>query len=120
MNILFSQKEIVDKLHLSEFDQDKEHVSSCERLCNIFNNHRNEGFAHVFHTELHLHGERSVQSQPTGKRHILISAAAAFPSEAVAAGAALRCETNKELSVSQQNLYHHSKTTPCRRNKVCQ
>lgn len=50
MNILFSQKKMVDKSHLSEFDQDKEHVSSCERLCNIFNNHRNEGFAHIFHT----------------------------------------------------------------------
>lgn len=50
MSISFSQRKMADKLHLSEFDQDKEHVSSCERLCNIFNNHRNEGFAHVFHT----------------------------------------------------------------------
>lgn len=41
MNILSSQKKMVDKLHLPEFDQDKEHVSSCERLCNIFNNPRN-------------------------------------------------------------------------------
>lgn len=120
MNILFSQKKIVDKLHLSEFDQDKEHVSSCERLCNIFNNHRNEGFARVFHTELYLHGERSVQSQPRGKRNILISVAAAFPSEAAAVRAALRCEANKGLSVSQQNLYHYRKTALCRRNKVCQ
>lgn len=40
-NILPSQKKMVDKLHLPEFDQDKERVSSCERLCNIFNNHRN-------------------------------------------------------------------------------
>lgn len=52
--------------------------------CNIFNNHRNEGFAHIFHTELHLHQESSIQRQPMGKRHILISAAAAFPSEAAA------------------------------------
>lgn len=111
---------MVDKLHLSEFDQDKEHVSSCERLCNIFNNHRNEGFAHVFHTELHLHGERSIQNQPTGKRHILINAAAAFPFEAAALWAALRCKTNKELSVSQKNPYHYRKITPCRRNKACQ
>lgn len=84
MNILFHQKKTVDKLHLSEFDQDTEHVSSCERLCNIFKNHRNEGFAYIFHIDLHLYRERSIQNQPTGERHILISVAAAFPSEALA------------------------------------
>jgi len=41
MNFLFSQKKMADKLHVAEFDQEEERVSSCERLCNIFNNHRN-------------------------------------------------------------------------------
>lgn len=59
VSILFSQKNMGDKLKLTEFDQDKEHVSSCERLCNIFNNHKNEDFTHIFHVELHLHQGRS-------------------------------------------------------------
>ncbi|KAM7124243.1 uncharacterized protein J5F26_001999 isoform 2-T5 [Ciconia maguari] len=68
--------------------------------------------------QLHLHQGRSIQNQPMGKRNIPINVAAAFPSEAVAVWAAPGHETNKELSVSQQTLYHYSETTPCKSNKM--